>query len=268
MVEQKSLKNAAEWLYTARISQKPIQQLSKSGLILSRDEAYQLQEIGISQRLLNQEKIVGLKMGLTSEGKRKQMNLDSPLYGELTDKMQIMNGSNFDISTLIHPKIEPEIAFWISKKLSGTVTHSQVLESCEGISSCMEILDSRYDQFKYFSMEDVIADNSSSSHFVVGPWQKDLTSFNLKNLQMQMWIDEVIVQQGLSQEISGDPVNSVIELCSLLALRNRSLEAGMIVLAGAATAAVELKPGQKIRLTVDSLPPVSITIMDKGILHV
>jgi 2-oxo-3-hexenedioate decarboxylase len=188
------------------------------------------------------------------------MNLDSPLYGELTNLMQVAHNSKMNIAKLIHPKIEPEIAFLISKPLSGEVTREQVLSSCEAIASCMEILDSRYDQFKYFSMEDVIADNSSSSHFVVGPWVKDFTNIDLRELKMKMSIDGVIVQEGLSKEISGDPVSSVIELCRLLALRNRKLEAGQIVLAGAATAAVELKSGQKINLDVDQLPAVSISI--------
>lgn len=259
-MEQKTLENAALRLHKARLNKASIPQLSKEGLNLSRTEAYQVQEIGISLREKQSERRIGLKMGLTSEGKRRQMNLDSPLYGELTQKMQIENGAHLSISSLIHPKIEPEIAFLIAKPLQGHITREQVLNSCEAIASSMEILDSRYEQFKYFSMEDVIADNSSSSHFIVGPWVKDFSQIDLRELKMKMSVDEIIVQEGLSKEISGDPINSVIELCRLLALRGRKLDAGMIVLAGAATAAVELKPGQKIILQVDAMPPTSVTI--------
>ncbi len=263
MVEQKTqqnIENVARLLFDARINQQPIPQLSKNGIELTRTQAYEVQEVGIQLRTRANEKLVGLKMGLTSEGKRRQMNLDSPLYGELSDRMQIQNQATFDIAKLIHPKIEPEIAFLISKPLSGQVTRAEVLNSCSAICACMEILDSRYEQFKYFSMEDVIADNSSSSHFVAGPWVKDFSNIDLKELKMKMSVNGVLVQEGLSKEISGDPVVSVIELCKLLATRNRTLEAGMIVLAGAATAAVELKQGQKIELVIDALPPVSVTI--------
>lgn len=260
MMEQKTLENIALKLHAARVNQKSIPQLSKAGQTLTRSEAYEVQELGIKLREKQNEKRVGLKMGLTSEGKRRQMNLDSPLYGELTIPMQVPHGASLSIAKLIHSKIEPEIAFLISKNLSGEVTREQVLESCDGVAACMEILDSRYDQFKYFSMEDVIADNSSSSHFVIGPWVKTFANIDLRELKMKMTIDGEIVQEGLSKEISGDPVVSVIELCRLLALRNRKLEAGMIVLAGAATAAVELKPGQKVELNVDSLPAVHILI--------
>ena len=259
-MEQKTLEKVALKLHEARVNQKSIPQLSKDGLTLTRAEAYEVQELGIRFREKQNEKRIGLKMGLTSEGKRRQMNLDSPLYGELTAPMQIMHASIFSIEQLIHPKIEPEIAFLIAKPLSGDVTREQVLNSCEAVAACMEILDSRYEQFKYFSMEDVIADNSSSSHFVVGPWVKNFSGIDLRELKMKMSVDGVLAQEGLSKEISSNPVTSVIELCRLLALRNRKLEAGMIVLAGAATAAVEMKSGQKIELFVDSLPPVSILV--------
>ncbi len=260
-MEQKTLQNVAEKLHVARLARNPIGQLSKDGLTLTRDESYQVQELGLALREKQGEIRIGLKMGLTSEGKRRQMNLDSPLYGELTDKMQVIDQTRTEISHLIHPKIEPEIAFLISKSLSGDVTREQVLNSCSAIASCMEILDSRYDQFKYFSMEDVIADNSSSSHFVVGPWVKDFSRIELRELKMEMTVNGQVVQSGLSKEISGDPVVSVIELCRLLALRNRKLDASMIVLAGAATAAVEMSSGQTVELKVDSLPPVSVSFL-------
>ncbi len=263
MIAQNNSKSAdvARKLFEARVQKTPVQQLSKAGIQLSRLEAYAVQEAGILLRKTEKENCIGIKMGLTSEGKRRQMNLDSPLYGELTDRMQIKNEAHFEMAQLIHPKIEPEVAFLISKTLSGDVTREEVLAACDGVCACMEILDSRYEEFKYFSMEDVIADNSSSSHFVLGPWIKNFHEIDLKELKMEMSIDGKIVQEGISKEISGDPVQSVIELCRLLATRNRKLLAGTIVLAGAATAAVEMKPGQKIKLIVESLPAVSISIV-------
>jgi len=124
----------------------------------------------------------------------------------------------------------------------------------------MEILDSRYTQFKYFSMEDVISDNSSSSHFVIGPWRKDFRTLDLATLDMQMSIDGQLSQKGISSDISGDPVVSVMQLCALLSERDQRLRAGSIVLAGAATPAVELKPGMKVELRVTHLPPVSVSV--------
>lgn len=254
----------AKLLFEARILRRPVVQLGKQGIELRRLEAYQVQEAGMSLREESGETRTGLKMGLTSVGKRKQMNLDSPLYGELTDKMQIASGQKIALGALIHPKIEPEIAFLIGRELEGNVTRETVLSCTTAVCASLEILDSRYDQFKYFSMEDVIADNSSSSHFVLGPWLKDFTNIDLRALNMKMSINGKVVHEALSSEISGDPVESVIELCRLLALRGRKLKSGTIVLAGAATAAVTLEPGMKISLSIDALPDLSVEVQEVG----
>lgn len=262
-MEKKKLENVASLLHSARVQGKPIPQLSKSMTPLTRSEAYSVQELQFQQRLReskDRETQVGWKMGLTSEAKRKQMNLDSPLYGYLTNKMQVENDGTFHLKGSIHPKIEPEVAFLIEKDLRGNITRQQALEACEAICAALEILDSRYEEFKYFSMEDVIADNSSSSHFILGPWNYDFAKYDLTELSMQMSVDGKVVQKGISKDISGDPVISIVQLVELLETRGQYLKAGSIVLAGAATLAEALKPGQEVSLDVDHFQSVRVSI--------
>lgn len=256
----KNLDSLAKKLHVARIDAQPIGQLSKDHSDLTIMDAYSIQEKQMQFREDMSEILIGWKMGLTSEAKRKQMNLDSPLYGFLTNKMEVKNSGTFTLKGAIHPKIEPEIAFKISKDLSWPVTREQVLESCSGVAACMEILDSRYTEFKYFSLEDVVADNSSSSHFVMGEWITDFKKIDLLNLKMEMFVDDVLAHSGISKDISGDPVISVIELCQMLNSRGKILKAGSIVLAGAATPAVELKPKMQIELRVDGFPKVNVSV--------
>lgn len=259
-MEQKNLDLWASVLNEARLKAKPIEQISRQIGSFSRQAAYDIQDRQLQLRLKQGEKQVGWKMGLTSEAKRKQMNLDSPLYGHLTDQMQVPMQSEFSLHGKIHSKIEPEIAFWIKKDISGIPNRAQVLAATGAVCACMEMLDSRYDQFKYFSMEDVIADNSSSSHFVLGPWREDFQNLDLTQLKMKMFVDGQLSQEGISKDISGDPVISVIQLCELLQARGQILKSGCVVLAGAATPAVELKPGMKIELRVDELEPVQVSV--------
>lgn len=264
-MEQKNLRLWASVLNEARIKAKPVPQLSnkikEEKVPFTRADAYGIQEKQLEMRTAAGEIQIGWKMGLTSEAKRRQMNLDSPLYGFLTNKMQVSHTGTFSLKGTIHPKIEPEIAFWIRSDIQGKPTRDQVLKSCRAVCAAMEILDSRYEQFKYFSMEDVISDNSSSSHFVLGPWRENFLRLDLQNLKMNMAVDGEVVQKGISKDISGDPVASVIQLCELLAERNQILKAGSIVLAGAATTAVELKPGMEVELHVDNFEPVAVSIV-------
>ncbi len=261
-MENSLIQKIAQTLHNARLGGQSLPQFSKEMSDFKREDAYSIQEIGIKMREIAGERVIGLKMGLTSEGKRKQMNLDAPLYGVLTDKMKIENGGSFSLKGSIHPKIEPEVAFFIKSELKGKVSREDVLNATEGVCAALEILDSRFDGFKYFSMEDVISDNSSSSHYVLGPKLSDFKNIDLKNLSMQMKVDGKTVMEGNSIEISGDPVVSVIQLAELLAMRGRSIPAGTFVLAGAATAAIPLEIGMVVSLEVESLPTLRVTIKE------
>lgn len=263
-MDQKNIDSWATVLHEARLHGKPVPQLGpRIPQVFRREHAYSIQEGQFRLRAAAGEKQIGWKMGLTSEAKRRQMNLDSPLYGFLTDRMQVPAGGEFGMAGSIHPKIEPEVAFRIAKDLRGTPTREQALDACDAVCACLEILDSRYEQFKYFSMEDVISDNSSSSHFVLGPWTTDFRALKLDDLRMEMSADGKVAQSGNSRDISGDPVVSIVQLCELLAARDQVLKAGSVVLAGAATTAIELKPGMNVSLTVEGLPEVSVRITEK-----
>ena len=73
----------------------------------------------------------------------------------------------FLLEPFIHPKIEPEIAFLFNKELKGpSVSVTQVLDATAYIAPAIEIIDSRYRNFN-FTLPDVIADNSSSSRYII-----------------------------------------------------------------------------------------------------
>lgn len=254
------LNEMAKTLHDARKNAQSLKQFSAEISDFPRTDAYCIQERGIELRKAEGEQVIGLKMGLTSEKKRQQMNLDAPLYGVLTDKMQV--NDTYSMQGSIHPKIEPEIVFYLKDELKGEVTREQVLAACAAVGPALEILDSRYEGFKYFSMEDVIADNSSSSHFVLGPKLTDFSKLDLKNLKMQMFVNGEEAQSGNSHDISGDPVVSVIQLAQLLSERDQFIPAGSFVLAGAATSAVNLEPGMKIELMVENMGNMQVEVKD------
>ena len=106
-----TLKNIADQLNTARTQCAPVEQFSGTHKDMTRADAYTVQELGVEYRQSQGENIVGLKMGLTSEAKRKQMDLDSPLYGVLTDKMRLQSGGEYSLKGQIHPRLNQKLLF-------------------------------------------------------------------------------------------------------------------------------------------------------------
>ena len=131
----------------------------------SLDDAYDIQAASIQRRLDRGEKRNGMKMGFTSRAKMVQMGLNDMIWGRLTDKMMVEDGDTISIKNYVHPRVEPEIAFLLKRPLGYPCTAAEALSAVDGVAAAMEIIDSRYKNFK-FSLEDVVADNASSSSFV------------------------------------------------------------------------------------------------------
>jgi 2-oxo-3-hexenedioate decarboxylase len=221
------------------------------------DEAYEIQRLSIDRRLARGEKRNGMKMGFTSRAKMIQMGIDDMIWGRLTDGMVVEDGAPVSLKNYVHPRVEPEIAFLLKRPLGYPCTAADALAAVDGVAAAMEIIDSRYKNFK-FSLEDVVADNASSSGFVVGPWCRP--DSNLDNLGMVMEFNGRPVQIGSSSAILGHPVRSLVAAARLTAEAGEKLEAGWIVMAGGATAAEALKPGVFVRNSVQGLGSVAFSV--------
>jgi 2-oxo-3-hexenedioate decarboxylase len=196
-------------------------------------------------------------MGFTSRAKMAQMGLNEMIWGRITDGMLIEAGSAVSRSRFVHPRAEPEVAFLLSRPLAGRIDAMTAAAAVEAVAPALELIDSRYENFK-FSLTDVIADNSSASALVVGAWADPKT--DLSNLGLVMSIDGAPRQIGSTAAILGNPLFSLVAAARLVAERGERLNAGDIVMAGGATAAEALSAGNHIRLSVERLGTVSFSM--------
>lgn len=246
----------AEILDTAALDGRTVDRPTDS-ITLTLPDAYTVQRAVIERRLSRGEVATGVKMGFTSRAKMVQMGVDDVIWGLLTDAMRVEDGAVLDIGDLIHPRIEPELAFLIGRPLSGRVTPTEAARSLAGVAVAYEVLDSRYEGFR-FTLPDVIADNASAAHYAFGPWQSP-DSRDLGNVGLVMEIDGRVVATGSSAAILGHPLRSLAAAARLADAAGITLEPGQIVLAGAATAAFALPRGAHVRILGAGLGGVEVT---------
>ena len=258
MLDEQTCMKLARQLDEARRSRREIEPLCKTFGEFDLEDGYRIQRAGIGLRVGRGEFVAGYKMGLTSKAKREQMNLPAPIYGVLTDAMRIPDGKAFPVARAIHPRIEPEIAFVTSRELREPIELSEAADAVASVCSAMDVLDSRYTGFKYFSLPDVVADNASSSHFVLSDDARVPRGLDLARLRMRILVDGDVKHEAESSAISGDPLLSLVQLVELLHAHGQELPAGSLVLTGAATPAESLAPGQVVRLEVTGLAPVTL----------
>ena len=258
-MRNEELKLLAAHLDRATLESREVEKLTAKHPQLSLADAYKIQDLGIQLRKSRDERIVGFKMGLTSKAKMKQMGVEAPIYGVLTDKMQLFSGQTISMRGRIHPKIEPEIAFIMGSDLKGKVSGEKALEAVASVCAAMEIIDSRFLNFN-FTLNDVVADNCSSSSFVLGPIIRKPSELNLGNLGMVLEINGKSAEFGSSGAIYGSPAESLAALSAMLDERGNYVPKGSIVLAGAATQAVAIAAGMEIRNHVQDLDTASLRV--------
>lgn len=246
----------AERLDTAMLTATATPQLEEP---LSIEDAYKVQAASLARRYARGERRVGIKMGFTSRAKMAQMGVDEMIWGRLTDAMLVDDGAPISFARFVHPRVEPEIAFILQKPLDAAVTPAAALAAVAAVAPALEIIDSRYQNFK-FSLTDVVADNSSSSAFVVGPWLPPVG--DLANLGMVMEINGVARQIGSSAAILGNPLRSLVAAARLASAAGEPLKAGDVVMAGGATAAEALNVGDHVRLRVQNLGAVEFSVRE------
>lgn len=211
--------------------------------------AYVIQRASIQHRVARGEQVKGIKLGFTSRAKMVQMGVDSLIWGFLTDAMLEEDGGVVHLGRYIHPRVEPEVCFVTRRTIDAPLTALEAADYLEAVAPAMEIIDSRYRDFR-FSLEDVVADNCSSAGLVVGAWSRDFTG--LANLGVRMQFDGRDVQVGSTGAILGHPLRTVVQASRLLHAAQLSLPAGSLIMAGAATAAEALRPGLHVSCHIGS----------------
>jgi len=247
----------AEFVDDAARYANAIPQLSETGKDLTLEQAYEVQRLSVQRRYDRGQVQVGVKMGFTSRAKMIQMGLDEMIWGRLTNHMLVEDGGEVDLKDFVHPRVEPEIAFLLKKPLEGIVSPAEAMLSVEAIAPALEIIDSRYENFK-FNLPDVVADNTSTSAYVVGPWVRP--DLDITNLGMVMSFDGRPVQIGSSASVLGHPLRALVGAAKLVAEDGGRLEAGWTIMAGGATAAEALASGIHVRLEAQNMGAVSFSV--------
>jgi 2-oxo-3-hexenedioate decarboxylase len=221
--------------------------------------AYQIQDQIRARMLEHGSRLIGMKMGLTSRPKMQQMGVNAPIYGFLMDAFAVEDGGQVDTSTLIHPKVEAEIAFVMKHDLLGPgCDEAAVIAATDFVLPAIEVIDSRYKDFR-FDLPSVIADNTSASYFVTGSKATSIEGLDLSTLGVVMEVNGEVVAVGAGAEVLGNPATAVAMLVNMLSEKGESLPAGSVVLSGAITAAFAVKRGDSVLVRTAEAGSVSLT---------
>ena len=257
-LDQATIARLAEHLENAELQAHDVVKIIDEHPDMDWDDAYAIQAEILRRKLARGNRVVGLKAGLTSHAKMKQMGVETPCFGFLVDYFSVPDGGEIKIGELIHPKVEPEIAFVLKRALKGPGCHiGAVLAATDFVMPGIEIIDSRYRDFK-FDLKSVIADNCSSSRFVLGGQAVPVDELDLRTLGVVMEKNGEIVGIGAGAAVLGHPAAAIAMLANHLGARGEEIPAGTMILSGGVTEAVAVKAGDNVNLRIQSLGSTSV----------
>jgi 2-oxo-3-hexenedioate decarboxylase len=257
-LNQATIEKLAEHLENAELQAYEVTKITDDYPNMTFTDATDVQWEIRRRKMSRGHKIVGMKMGLTSWAKMKQMGVEMPCYGFLADYFSLPDGAEVPFDELIHPKVEAEIAFVTNKELSGkNLTVEEVLAATELVVPAVEIIDSRYKDFK-FDLTSVQADNSSSTRFVVGSHAAKPEDFDWSTLGVVMQKNGEIIELGAGAAVLDHPAASVAMLATMLAERDEVIPAGTFIMTGGITAAVLVERGDSIVVRYQGLGTVTM----------
>ncbi|QIK68021.1 4-oxalocrotonate decarboxylase [Nocardioides sp. HDW12B] len=248
------MSTASDLLTSARLERQAIPQLSDT-ISLDLPAAYAVQR----EQRAGRGDVIGWKLGVTSRAKQKQVGVDSPIRGFLATDHALELGEPLVAAEHINPRCEPEIVFVMGRDLSGAhCTATEVLAATAGVAVGIEVLDSRYTDYR-FTMPDVVADNASARRYVVGP-TVPLDGINLALVGVVLEQNGDVVATASGAASLGHPAAAVAWLVRSLAEEGEGLRAGDVILSGGLTAATPVKAGDVVAVSIDRIGTVELPV--------
>jgi len=247
---------AAQSLYQAMQSGKPIAPLRDTFPDMNVDDAYAIQSINTQRRISLGRRVVGRKIGLTSVVVQQQLGVDEPDFGALFDDMSFGDAETIPLSILHQPKVEAEIGFVLGRDLdTEQPTHQEVLQAVDYVVPALEIVGSRIADWN-IKFVDTVADNASSGVYVLGSTPISPRGLDLSLVGMCLSRRGEPVSTGAGAACLGTPLNAVVWLARTMSRLGKPLRAGELILSGALGPMVAVKPGDVFECHINGVGSV------------
>jgi len=257
---QAQLQSIADRLWQAEQTNQPIAALRDEIAALGGDAiaaAYAVQQLNTARRAALGHRLVGRKIGLTSIAVQKQLGVDSPDFGALFAEMAVGDGEEIAWSRLQQPKAEAEIALVLDRDLPhGRHTVADIIGATAYAVAAIEVVGSRIANWD-IRLVDTVADNASSSLFVLGTRPVPLARLDLAGCGMRMDCRGEPVSVGVGAACLGNPLNAAVWLADTMVRVGSPLKAGDVLMTGALGPMAVVKPGDVYTAHIEGLGSVS-----------
>ena len=209
--------------------------------------------------------LVGIKIAATSPEVQHRLGCTRPIWGWLTDAMELHDGACVEGPQITSMRAEAELVFILGQDLRGPdVTYRDVLAATDAVCAGIE-LPTRLPPGVKPSVNELLARNALAGKFVLGCPVANWHHLDLTLLGVVLDVNGEPVGSGTPAAVLGHPAHAIASVVNDLgdtatdsANTPAYLRAGQIIFTGGITAAVALAPGMSVEARFAHLGSVGI----------
>lgn len=221
--------------------------------------AYAVQRLLVDARIADGHRRTGRKIGITSPAVQALLGVDQPDFGVLFADMHIEDNGIVDLSRLLQPRIEAEIAFVLARDIRDRVSSLDDVAAAVGVARpALEIVDSRIANWD-ITVADTVADNASNAMYVLGEQSVEIAAIDPAAVEMVLYRNGDAVSTGTGAVCLGNPLTALYWLANVAIDNGDPLRAGEVVITGALGPFAAVEHGDRFEATLTGLGSVCVT---------
>jgi len=208
-------------------------------------------------------KTAGYKIGLTTERMQALCGVAEPIAGVVLESRILRSPATVRTADYVRLGLESEMAVRIAPgadqrglDLQDLPAHHLIDQVCAGF----ELVEDSGADYKRLSAASIVADNSWNAGLVFGPPSPAAGYGPLRGRRGVLGLNGKAANEGMSDEVLGDPLNAVRWLAGHLRRRGGALKPGQWVSTGAIVPTRFVAPGETYVFEIEGLAPVTLRI--------
>jgi 2-keto-4-pentenoate hydratase len=255
----------AETLWDAERTGRPARRLRALLPELSVANAYAIRREVDLMRMIQGAAPVGRKIGLAARELQERFGAEEPFWAYIFSTGRLRNGATLDLSGLLRPQLEPEVAVLLGHDLDTPgVTKARAAAAIATVQPAFEIVDQRTDA-EGFDLGEVIADSGWNAGFLLGD-AIPATGLDLDAVQVRL--SSAVrgeLRTGDATELMDGPAGCLAWLAEKMIAIGEPLRAGELVLTGTLAGATPLKYSDTITAEFTGLGPQPVKVWVSGL---
>jgi len=210
------------------------------------------------KRLDSGEKPIGWKVGFGAPASLKNLELEMPLVGFLTDAVLRRSDSTLSLANWIKPAAEPEVAVYVKENLPVVIDRETAREAIGALGPAIELADVN---FPPQDIEAILAGNIFNRYVILGKSDESRAGCNMDGLVGRVNRNglEIATVTDL-QAMTGNFVDIVQHVANLLLSVGEMLRAGEAIITGSILPPLWIEKAEEIRYQLDPIDMLTVRL--------